>query len=91
LCHVEVKITDDKGVLVPGAHHQLNFKLQGPGKILAVDNGDLTSTESYQVNQRKAFYGRCLLIIQAADSPGRIQLTANAPDLSPAKLTIDSR
>jgi len=91
LCHVEVKITDEKGVLVPGAHHKLDFQLQGPGKILAVDNGDLTSTESYQAKQRKAFYGRCLIIIQAADTPGPIQLTANAPDLAPGKLTIDSR
>lgn len=89
LCNVEIKITDENGILVPSADHQLKFDVQGPGKIVGVDNGDVTSMESYKAETRKAFYGRALVVIQSAQKSGKLTLTVKAEGLEDAKLTVD--
>ena len=48
---------DANGVMVPDADHLVEFKLEGPGKIVGVDNGNPVSHESFKAPQRKAFHG----------------------------------
>ncbi len=89
LCHVEVNVVDADGILVPDASNLIQFDVSAQGKIVGVDNGDLWSTESYKAIHRKAFHGRCLVIVQATEIPGQISLSAKASGLEPAELTID--
>ena len=35
----------------PALHEPLNFEISGPGEIVATDNGDPTSLESFQPNR----------------------------------------
>lgn len=91
LCHVEVKVTDEQGVLVPTAEHLIHFTIQGAGKIIGVDNGDLTSMEPYKANKRKVFHGRGLVILQSTLTPGKLTLEAKGEGLAKTKVTIDAR
>lgn len=75
--HVEINITDKKGTLVPDADHLLSFALSGPGKIIGVENGDITDFSSMKAHYRKAFKGKCLVMIQATSNTGTIYLRAN--------------
>jgi len=88
LCHVEVVVIDANGILVPHASNLINFHLTGPAKIVGVDNGDLTSEESYKTPKRKAYYGKCLVILQSTGKLGRILLTAKSPGLATDGFTI---
>ena len=45
LIYVTVRIEDKNKLLVPRSNNQLNFSIEGPGKIVATDNGDATSHE----------------------------------------------
>jgi len=92
LCHVEVCVTDDKGIIVPEANHLIRFKVRGNGRIIGVDNGDLTtSDESYKAKQRKAFHGRAFVVLQSLTTPGEIILEAGAKGLEIANVVIESR
>jgi beta-galactosidase len=91
LCHVEVKVTDDKGVLVPGAEHLINFSIDGAGKIIGVDNGNLISMEPYKSDKRKVFHGRALVILQSELTPGKLTLEARGQGLRTTKVIIDAR
>lgn len=90
LCHVEVQIIDEAGILVPTANHEIQFGIEGAGTIIGVDNGDITSMEPYKVKNRKAFHGRALVIIQSAQKSGPIMLKAQAKGLPETKITIIS-
>jgi len=90
VCHVEVNVTDQKEVLCPDAANMIRFEVEGPGKIIGVDNGNLDSTEAYKTDRRSAFRGRCLVIIQSTGQPGRIRLTAASPGLSSNTLFVDA-
>lgn len=67
LIQVEIRMTDNKNTLVPGAASLLKFELEGDGEIIGVCNSDYTSLESYKANRRKLFEGRCLVIIMSED------------------------
>jgi len=83
-----VKILDAQGRVVPLADNDVTFELQGEGKLIGVDSGNLASDEDYKGNRRKAFHGLCLAIVQATAKPGRIQLTATAAGLKSASVAI---
>jgi beta-galactosidase len=51
--------------MVPRSSNLVNFSIEGPGKIVAVDNGDATSHDPFNASYRKAFNGMCLVIVKA--------------------------
>ena len=81
LSFVTVNVVDVNGVIVPDADNLMKFQIVGGGAIVGVDNGDPVSHESFKVPQRKAFHGKCLVVVQAGELPGVIKLTANSEGL----------
>jgi beta-galactosidase len=65
LVYITIEIKDKNKLLVPRSSNLVNFSIEGPGKIVAVDNGDATSHDPFQANYRKAFNGMCLVIVRA--------------------------
>ena len=47
----------------------LRFSIDGPGEIVITDNGDATSHEPFQQNERAAFNGMALAIVRASKLP----------------------
>ena len=90
LVYIETDIVDSNNNIVPTADNLVNFSISGPGKIVGVDNGNAASIEPYKSNSRKAFSGKCLVIVQATKTSGEIIVTANSNGLSPASVTINT-
>jgi len=87
---VTATICDDNGVIVPRASHLVSFQTTGPGKVVAVDNGDNLSVEPFQANGRHAYQGRCEAVVRATAGSGRLVVTASAPGLKAATIEIES-
>jgi beta-galactosidase len=91
LAFVSVAVRDAVGTLAPRANHTVRFSLDGPGVIVATDNGDPTSFESFQATQRHAFNGRALVIIRTkAGAPGKLTVRAEADGLASATCSLES-
>jgi beta-galactosidase len=90
LSYVTVDLIDKNGIRNPNAENLIHFEIQGPGTIAGVGNANPVSLESYQLPQRKAWHGRCLVIIKSGKTAGNIVLKATSPLLSPAKIAIKS-
>lgn len=89
LSFVTVRIVDQDGGLATRANHRIQFKIEGPGEIVATDNGDPTSFEPFQAHERQALNGLALVIVRAkAGQAGRIQLTASGASLRPGTAII---
>ena len=91
LSYVTVELIDAQGTRNPQADNDVRFTLEGPGTIVGVGNANPTSLESYQLPQRKAWQGRCLVVIKADAQAGSIQLKVTAPGLPPAALSLATR
>ncbi len=91
LSFVTVTVTDQAGLAAPRAGNRIHFDLEGPGEIVATDNGDPTSFELFQSPDRKAFNGLCLVIIRSqAGHPGKIRLTAKSDGLKVGRASIET-
>jgi beta-galactosidase len=85
-----VRVLDAEDHLVPDADDQITFDVQGPGRIIGVDNGDPVSHEPFQSNRRQAFHGLCLAIVQSTGEAGQIEVTATAPGLTAGRVAIQT-
>ncbi|QHS62621.1 DUF4982 domain-containing protein [Chitinophaga agri] len=90
LSYVTITLQDAARNIVPDADALLKFSISGPGTIVGVGNANPMSTESYQLSQRKAWRGKCLVIIKSDKQPGDITLQVNAADLPATQVKITS-
>jgi len=89
LSFITVTVADNSGRLVPRSKNHITLEVEGPGEIVATDNGDATSFESFQAPERNAFNGLALVIVRAhTGKPGTITLKATSPDLNSATIKI---
>ena len=78
LTFVVAEVVDKEGRLCPWAENQLFF--DGDCEILGTDNGCQTSMERFTAPQRKAFFGRCMVVVR-----GHGRLTARSVGLRDAQ------
>ncbi len=78
---VKVEVVDRDGNRCPWAENQVFFDTDT--RILGVDNGSQTSLERFKDNKRKAFFGRCFVVLD-----GHGTLTAKSYGLPTAAITF---
>jgi beta-galactosidase len=86
LCFVTVETADAAGTLHPLASNRIFFRLTGPGRIVAVCNGDARALESFKKTDSHPLYnGRATVVVRREKGQtGEIRLTASAEGLAPA-------
>ena len=90
LSYITIEVTDNDGIRNPKAENLLSFHLDGPGTIAGVGNGNPTSLESFQLPYRKAWHGKCLVIIKSDMIAGKIILKVTSPGLVAKTIEIES-
>jgi len=90
LSFIDVTLTDQEGIINPKAQDLVKFEITGPGTIVAVGNSNPKSLESYQLPQRKAWRGKCLVIVKSGKNPGLITLKASVEGINSTSIKIMS-
>ena len=87
---VKVELEDDNGTVLPLAKDRVNFKLEGPGEIVAVGNGSHSGLDSFaETSSHPLYYGRALVIVRRTGGSGLpLKLTASAPAVRSATVTL---
>jgi len=87
---VAVSVVDVQGRVVPTASNNIQFSIEGPGKIIGVGNGDPSCHEPDKGTSRSVFGGLAQVIVQGTKDSGEIVLIAQSDGLTPARLSIVS-
>ncbi|XAE55055.1 DUF4982 domain-containing protein [Termitidicoccus mucosus] len=91
LSFITIRVTDKTGLTSPRAANRVTFSIEGPGEIVATDNGDATDTDAFGLPARKAFNGLCLVIVRSKPGQsGTIRITAKADALKSSTVTLQS-
>lgn len=90
LSYITVELIDENGIRNPKAENLLSFEIEGPAAIIGVGNANPVSLESYQLPNRKAWQGRCLVIIKSENKPGKIRLKVTSSGLTAGEIIINS-
>lgn len=92
LAFITVQIADSGGLMVPRSNNPIGFSVEGPGEIVATDNGDSYNLESFASHQRDAFNGMALVIVRSiAGKKGRITVIAKSNGLKETKVEFQSK
>ena len=91
LSFVTVEILDKAGTLCPNADNLVRFEVSGNTSIAGVDNGSPYSMERFKNNKRKAFYGKCLVVLQNDGTKGMSTLKAISEGLEAAEITLSGK
>ena len=91
LSYVSIELKDAKGVINPKSENLLRFKLEGPGVIAGVGNANPVSLESDGLPQRKAWRGKCLVIVKSTEKMGEIKLKVSADGLAGSSILLRSK
>jgi beta-galactosidase len=85
----EITVVDDAGLTVPDATSSITVKVEGPGRLIGLDTGDLNYGGLFKTDTRNAYQGRLLATVQRTAPTGEINIIAVSPDLlstaAPAK------
>jgi beta-galactosidase len=91
LAFVTLTVTDANGIMVPRAKNRVKFEVSGPADLIATDNGDATSFESFQAPERAAYNGLALAIVRTrAGASGPITVRATSEGLQAAEVVVRS-
>lgn len=91
LSFITVAITDKSGLTVPRSKNRIRFQISGAGEIVAIDNGDATDHESFQLKSRRAYNGLVLVIIRSIKGQsGKIKLQASSERLKHAEIDLSA-
>lgn len=92
LSFITIRVTDKDGNTVPDANNTINVSIEGPGQIIATDNGDPASLVSFASTTRQAYFGLLLVIVKSQKGKaGNIKITASAQDIKTGTTTIKSK
>jgi beta-galactosidase len=92
LSFITVKIADKNGLMIPDANNKVSFTIEGPGEIVATDNGDPANLESFASKQSEAYFGLVLAIVRSEKGkPGTIKISASSEGLKMATMEIKSK
>lgn len=89
LLFITATVEDQAGLMVPRSNPAIRFSVEGPGEIVATDNGDATSLVSFQSPEREAFNGLALVIVKAKKGKeGMITVKAESEGLRTGSINI---
>ena len=89
VCPVEFYVTDENGVTVPDAEAMVSFFVSGPGRIVAVGNGNPANHENETDTEHHVWQGRGLAIVQAGREPGVVTITVSSAGLEGMDIKVN--
>ena len=85
---VAVEVVDADGNVVSTADNRVSFRVEGEGRVVGVGNGDPSDHDPDTATYRRAFNGKCMVLVGRAARKGRLTVIATAPGLRAAQLTL---
>ena len=90
LAFITVEAIDAESRLQINAAQSVQLAVSGAGTIVALGNGDGTSTNPYQGDRLTLFHGRGLVVVRTGEDPGTIHLKASFAGMPGAEVTLQA-
>ena len=69
----------------------MTFNVEGDGVLVGVDNGWQTDHDSYQEDNRRAYNGSLIAIVQSTKTAGEFTVTAKADGLESGSVKVTTK
>lgn len=72
LSHISICLADEEGNLVQTDDKLVSIRVEGEGRFLSIDNGDLRREQTFAGNSIRTYFGKALAVVQATRKPGKM-------------------
>lgn len=72
ISHIIVQLYDENGNEVQTDDKKITVKVEGEGRFLGLDNGDLRRLDTFSTDSLKTYFGKALIIVQSLRNEGQI-------------------
>ena len=87
---VLVEVVDEHGTIVKLADNMISCQVEGPGRLLGLENSDNSDMSHPKARQRRAYQGYLVAYVQVTDE-APVKLTFSAPLLEDATLIFEPK
>ena len=91
LQYVRVYAVDSKGCIVPTFDGEVNFSVEGAARLIAVDNGDHSSSDLFDGTKKRFYEGFVMAIVRANRTAGKVKITATCNGLKSVTKTMQTK
>jgi len=91
MTHIVLNIVDRDGNTAYNAEDLIDVVIEGPAKLLGLENGNLEDTATYSLPYRKAYRGKLLLYISSTSEKGVIKVKVQGENLGFSEISIISK
>lgn len=74
LSHISVHLEDEDGNPVQTDDRMLTVTVEGEGRFMGIDNGDLRREKTFAVSELKTYFGKALIVVQSTRRAGSMQV-----------------
>ncbi len=86
---INLNIVDENGIPVYLADNEVTCTVDGPARLLGLENASNNVAENFRDNKQRCKTGRLVAYIQATGKSGKIEVTFTAPLLQKAVVKIE--
>ena len=91
LAHLKIRFVDANGRAVRGELPPVSVTVEGPARLLALDDGNHSADRLFNVAERRPHEGRLMAILRAGRAPGAVKVRCRADGFAPVEAEIEAR
>jgi len=92
LSHISIHLEDEDSNPVQTDDRMLTVTVEGEGKFMGIDNGDLRRKKSFAGNELKTYFGKALVIVQSTRKAGPIYVNIKMEGINePYRIELKSK
>jgi beta-galactosidase len=80
----DITVVDAEGLTVTDATPPVTVRVEGPGRLIGLDTGDLDYGGVFKTQVRNAYLGRMLATVERTAPAGSLRVVATTPGLPEA-------
>ncbi|MBU3201387.1 DUF4982 domain-containing protein [Clostridium estertheticum] len=91
MTHIELNIIDLDGNTIHNAQDLIHVSIEGPAKLLGLENGNLEDITTCSLPHRRAYNGKLLVYISSTTEKGIIKIKVQGEKLGLSEISIISK
>jgi len=89
LAHIFITLCDEGGNPVYTAENEITCEIEGPVRLLGMEDSNPSNAENYKDNKQHAYHGELLIYLQSLDNSGTATIKLTSPGLVPCNIELN--
>lgn len=91
LSHIALNLYDEQGVPIRIDDRRVTVGVEGNGRLLGIDSGEMRREERFNSNTLPTYFGRAVIVVQAGRGKGEMRVKVEVDGLGSQSLVLSAK